>query len=365
MLLKTRIVAAAVACVLSAAFARAQETAPGQDPPRVGTRRGAADFASTRLVRPDAASPLSLIASDAVAEELTLTPEQKQKLEELQKATAEKQRALQAELQKRAAEANQEAEAALLKLLDEKQNRRMGELQLQRVGITALTRPEVAAKLGLNDEQREKLTKLAEDYRRVPPFGPGFDRGPGTAPADAPAAAPRGRRGPGVAARVRETREQLAAEMLAILTAEQKTKWEAMRGARFEFPVPTFRGPAGPFDGPSAPLAVRISPFELGQNLRDPAPTRIAQNLGPAGPFRYKVIVDALGLSEEQKERVCTIGAEDVKAVEELRELPELEILARFGAVNQATQEKIDKVLTDEQKAKLKELITPPRSARP
>jgi hypothetical protein len=254
---------------------------------------------------------------------------------------------------------------ALQKLLDEKQNARIGQLQLQREGITALARPEVAAKLGLNDEQREKLTELAAEYRRVPPFGPAFDRGgPGTAPADPPAAAPRGRRVPGAPSRVRETRERLSTEMLAVLTAEQKTKWEALQGPRFEFPVASFRRLDGSADGFERPSALRLRPFELGQSLREPGPAQTAQRLGPAGPFRYKTIVDALGLSEEQKDRIRTIGDDDAKAVQELRNLPDVDVMARLGQVNQATQEKIDKVLTDGQKAKLKELVASPPSAR-
>ncbi|MBI1345351.1 hypothetical protein GC163_03595 [bacterium] len=44
---------------------------------------------------------------------------------------------------------------------------------------------------------------------------------------------------------MRERQAKMEADMLAVLTPEQKTKWESMLGKKFAFPAPQF-GQGGP-----------------------------------------------------------------------------------------------------------------------
>ena len=62
-------------------------------------------------------------------------------------------------------------EEKLSKILDEKQFARFKELRLQRQGVGALMRPELAKQLELTQEQRDKIRKIQEGAR--PEGGPG------------------------------------------------------------------------------------------------------------------------------------------------------------------------------------------------
>jgi hypothetical protein len=114
--------------------------------------------------------------------------------------------------------------------LTEEQWKRLNELRLQREGVLALERPDVAEKLNLTQEQKDKIKELMADLR--PQFGPG-----------------RGRRGEGGGPpnfeEMRARREKATADILAVLTPAQKSTWETLQGAKFEFPRPQFGGPGG------------------------------------------------------------------------------------------------------------------------
>lgn len=143
---------------------------------------------------------------------------------------------LREEFQKQMEERAKKSDEILKANLDAKQIARLEELRIQREGAGALARTEVAAKLKLSDEQKEKIKTALESGR-------GDFRGFG---------------GPGGGNReeiqkameeARAKREKANAEALAVLTEEQKTAFAALQGAKFEFPA--FggfggRGPGGP-----------------------------------------------------------------------------------------------------------------------
>lgn len=150
------------------------------------------------------------------------------------------------EMRKQAEERTKQAEDALKAILNEQQFARYSQLRLQRQGVMALSRPEVADQLGLTQEQKDKLAAQREAER-------GERGGPG--------GRQRGEGGPGQAggerpdfqammAEMQKRREKQEADALAVLTPEQKTKWESLQGAKFTFPQPTFGGGRG---GPGRP----------------------------------------------------------------------------------------------------------------
>ncbi len=92
---------------------------------------------------------------------------------------------------------------------------RLKQIALQQQGIFALRTEEVAKELGLTEQQQQQIQeKLTAGFRR----GPGAQPGQG------------GERG-----NFQERRTQLENEVLGLLTAEQKEKFEKMKGPRFEF----------------------------------------------------------------------------------------------------------------------------------
>ncbi|MBI3864197.1 MAG: hypothetical protein HY290_20120 [Planctomycetia bacterium] len=336
----------------------AQETGRGRRGATGDARRGTSSLIPF-LSRLESWSAQALAGIAKVRDELALTAEQKQKLDDLQTSTSDRQRELYAEYQRRAAEMNQQVDADVRKLLDEKQNARLSQLQWQRRGVAALALPEVAEKLGLSAEQRENLATLARQESSRGSFSPGFgDRIDGTARGGFNAPGTPGAFDFGTAsARAREAREKLAAEMIAVLTPEQKTKWDELLGAKFEFPA------AGGFGGSGAAdfqILARARNFELGQ-LRGSARGRATaiQRLGPTGPFRYQSIVDELSLSEDQKAQILAIGKEDAEAIGQIGASAGAEVTAKIEQISKTTQEKLDKVLNEEQRNKLKALLNP------
>lgn len=126
------------------------------------------------------------------------------------------------------------------------QKSRLHEIELQMQGPRALTRDEVAKALGLSEDQSKKIEAALQVPR--PSGGPG---GPGAAPGGP------GRQGggqPGAGGpgggfdreAFMKAREEANKKALAILTADQKAKWDKMLGKPFEFQRPQGGGPGGP-----------------------------------------------------------------------------------------------------------------------
>ena len=171
-------------------------------------------------------SSLILLGIPEVQQELGLSEEQKTDLNDLQRKMQEQMRASfgdfrqmedlsQEERDKRFAEVGKKTEETIkqanekaTKILKAKQAERLGQLRLQREGVAALSRAEIARQLDLTEEQRAKIKNLEEGFR----------------PQD---------------------------DVLAALTAEQKAQWAEMKGKEFQFPQP--QGPGFNFGGPGGP----------------------------------------------------------------------------------------------------------------
>lgn len=198
-----------------------------------------------------AAGGAMLLGMPEVQKELNITDDQKELITEMQAdlrqrggqrpdlgnfrdLSAEERQARMEELRKQAEERNKQAEDALKAILNDTQFARYGELQLQRQGLGALTRPDIVEKLGLSTEQTEKIGEVRRTAREE-----GGRRPEGQA----------GQRPDfqALMAAARERQAKVEADTLAVLTADQKAKWEQLQGKKFEFPAPTFgRGQGGP-----------------------------------------------------------------------------------------------------------------------
>lgn len=101
-----------------------------------------------------------------------------------------------------------EMEAKIAKILNAKQLARYHELALQFEGAHAINRHEIAEKLGLSEEQIQQI----HDASRPPRPEPGQQRPD-----------------------FRAMRKEVDAKILAILSDEQKSKWQAILGKPFTF----------------------------------------------------------------------------------------------------------------------------------
>ena len=195
-------------------------------------------------------SPVGLLGMAEVRKELNVTEEQNKQIDEalepvnqlrgsfnfqeLQNLNEEDRQKRLEEMRKKGDEANKTAEEKINKILKPDQLARLKQLSLQRQGVYALTRPEVAKELGLTAEQREKIQKVQESAR---PQGGGQGNFQDLSEEERQK----------LRTQMRERQEKVQAEMLAVLTDDQKAKLTELKGKEFDFPPPQFGGrPGGP-----------------------------------------------------------------------------------------------------------------------
>lgn len=123
-----------------------------------------------------------------------------------------------------------ETDEKLAGILNADQMKRLGELRLQREGVGALTQPDVVAALGISEEQQKQI----KDIQDAGMNQTGFDRQAFQNLSDEE----RQKLIAGSLAR----REKTAADMMAVLTDEQRAKLTEMKGAEFKFPERGFGG---------------------------------------------------------------------------------------------------------------------------
>jgi Spy/CpxP family protein refolding chaperone len=196
------------------------------------------------------ASSSQLLGTPEVQKELGVTDEQKGLIEDMvadirekmreafaggggfqdfQNLSQEEQRKVMEEGRKKGEEVQKKADDMVAMILEPKQLELLQQLKLQREGVMALNRDEIAKKLAITDEQREKIRKIQEESR--PQFS--FQQ-----------LSEEERRE--LFAKMRERGEKMNADIIAVLTPEQKSNWEKMQGKKFEFPPPQFgRRPGG------------------------------------------------------------------------------------------------------------------------
>lgn len=166
---------------------------------------------------------VGLLRSPQVQQELKLTDQQKQQLEQLGEQWREKMRGLRdlppEERRQKGEGMRAEVEKQLATILNEQQMKRLKQIALQVEGYAALERPEIADQVGLTKEQRQKIRDIlrqADEKRRE-----AFQQGQGDRQA--------------AFQRMREIRQWVDGEIEKLLTPEQKKKWQELVGAPFKF----------------------------------------------------------------------------------------------------------------------------------
>jgi len=191
-----------------------------------------------------------LLQIDAVQKEIKLTDSQLQEAEQAMQALrqAEPQGAPEdrpnfadmsdeqrAQAMARMRERNQQrlkaTKEALAKVLSAEQMSRLNQIFLQQQGARVLMEPDVAAALQLTPEQQTKIAGVLNDFTRA--ARPGGGDGQGQADRA------------GLRERMRERRNQLEKDAMAILTDAQQAKLKDLQGTPFELPEGTFFGRGG------------------------------------------------------------------------------------------------------------------------
>jgi Spy/CpxP family protein refolding chaperone len=148
-----------------------------------------------------------LVANEAVAADLKLTDEQKEKVKALPRVDFASFRDLsREEAAKKMEESREASKKAVDEILNADQKKRLAEISLQARGTRALSDAEIAKALALTEEQTKKIKELDEAPRERPQQGADF-------------------------AKIQEER---TAKYMAVLTEEQKKKFEEMQGAKFD-----------------------------------------------------------------------------------------------------------------------------------
>ena len=176
-------------------------------------------------------SSTALLGIPEVQKELSVTDEQKKKIEEV---TTEAREAMRGafgggggggggDFRKVIEETNKKSDEKLAKILEAKQTERLAQLKLQREGVAAFLRPEIAKQLSLSEEQQKKVKEVQDAAQQA-----GGGRGPGRDASDDDRKA--------FQKKQQEARDKTKADTLAVLNEEQKKKWSEIQGKEFKFP---------------------------------------------------------------------------------------------------------------------------------
>ena len=243
MLRRTTLILGTALLMLTASIAQAQ-TPKGKRGQQPGGGRPGGGFGG---------GVTTLLASPEVLKELNVSSEQKGLIEDMlkdlrpaggtggagggnrqdfQNLSQEERQKRVDELRKQGEERAKKADDMVKVILEAKQVDRLNQLRLQTEGVGALSRAEVADKVGLTQEQKDKIAKIREAARPDPGS---FQRGGNASQEDRQKAAQE----------FLARREKTNAEVLAVLTPTQKDTWDKMQGKKFDFPAPARRGGAG------------------------------------------------------------------------------------------------------------------------
>jgi len=118
-------------------------------------------------------------------------------------------------------------DAEVEKLLEQPQRDRLKQLVLQRTGLSALAQEPVAKDVGLDDEQKDLVKHIMEDqqkktrefFQNMISAGDGFSQEK-------------------IGEFTKKMREQVESDLAIVMTPDQKSKWDEMLGAKFEFKKP-------------------------------------------------------------------------------------------------------------------------------
>lgn len=154
--------------------------------------------------------------------------------QELQSLSNEERDKRMSDVRAKMDETTKQADEKLAKILNDKQLARLNQLKLQREGVQALQRDDIAKTLKLTEQQLQELRDLPPIFPFAPP----------------------------------DVRKQAEADSVAVLSADQQTQWADLKGKAFTFPEggpggfggfgpgpggPGFGGPGGGGRGPGGP----------------------------------------------------------------------------------------------------------------
>ncbi|HMF10669.1 MAG TPA: hypothetical protein VKE94_00130 [Gemmataceae bacterium] len=167
-------------------------------------------------------NPVMLLGQESVQKELKLTDDQIKKVQELGEKMREKFQEIfgldEAERPKKMQELNEENRKAIAAFLKPEQDKRLNQIIYQRQGPAAFANPEVAKALGLNAEQKDKVQTINQETGKA--MRELFT--PGQPPDDE------------TRKKMDDLRKSSGEKLLALLTAEQKTKWKDLQGEPFK-----------------------------------------------------------------------------------------------------------------------------------
>lgn len=186
--------------------------------------------------RTGAFSPsLRLLALPEVRTELKLTAEQSEKISKLQRGMKDRLVTTLRNLQNVPTEERRKkfdgfrsgVDREVVEILDPAQRKRLRELELQQEGPRALLDPAFAAELRLSNTQNAKLRTLVSKER---------DKLRELASAQPANQEPSPEERAKITKQVEEIRKETDAELLKVLSAEQRTRFTVLQGQPFKFP---------------------------------------------------------------------------------------------------------------------------------
>ncbi len=140
------------------------------------------------------------------------------------------------EREEKLAKLTEETKKAVEGVLDEKQAKRLGQINVQLLGFGAYSDKTVQEKLKLDDGQKEKIKGIAEEYakdsaelRRDAPRGLGFGRPGGQQPSDEDK-----KKMEEFTKKSDGLRKEAEDKVVAVLTTDQKNTWKELVGEKVD-----------------------------------------------------------------------------------------------------------------------------------
>ena len=246
----------------SFSFAQDQKKKDGQrkgQRQRGGNFRGGFGFGG----RGGGLNKLSLVANEAVQKEIKVTEEQKGSIKELTDLYRGEQRDLyrslrdlsdeeRAKKREQFQKSTEETTSLLAEVLEDGQTKRLDQIILQLQGIRALRDEKVTKQLGVSKEQMAKLKSTFEandavQRKRIEEFRRSFASFRDLSDEERQKLRERAEKRREEA---EKERKKFDTDVLALLTDEQKKKFESMKGAKFDMPRRSFgRGGQRPGGG--------------------------------------------------------------------------------------------------------------------
>ena len=196
---------------------------------------------------------MTLLRVEAIRTELEISPDQEEALTKMQEQgraerpdgdfrnmSEEERTEFFTKMRKQAEERNTKMKEQLEEVLFPEQLERLQEINIQLQGIAALRNEDVAKELKITEAQKKELEevqagmmeKMREGMRELFTGGGGRE---------------------GMREKIEEMRNDMEGDVLAVLTSEQKKKFEEMKGKKFEMPEGAFgrggQGGRGGFGG--------------------------------------------------------------------------------------------------------------------